>query len=151
MLISVIVLDVESRESEESEADAVNVSKHQRNPTLILIKLICMQKKLHHWVCCMKSSRMQYMMEMDQEYSDVESTCFDIQSCKTKKKNKKKKNYLIKAFRLLAQQKFILSPCLSHQLVWSQFVNINGKEGHNIPCNLHMEHLNRVLKETSRS
>ena len=60
----------------------------------------------------------------------------------------KRKNYSIEAFTLLAQQKFILSPRLSHQLVWSRFVNISGKEGHNIPCDLHMEHLNRVLKDS---
>ena len=60
----------------------------------------------------------------------------------------KRKNYSIEAFTLLAQQKFILSPRLSHQLVWSRFVNTSGKEGHNIPCDLHMEHLNRVLKDS---
>ena len=64
-----------------------------------------------------------------------------------------RKNYSIKAFTLLAQQKFILSPRLSHQLLWSRFVNTSGKEGSNVPCDLHMEHLNRVLKDyqTSRS
>ena len=60
----------------------------------------------------------------------------------------KRKNYSIEAFALLAQQKFILSPRLSQQLVWTRFVKTSGKEGHNIPCDLHMEHLNRVLKES---
>ena len=31
-------------------------------------------------------------------------------------------------------------------MVWSRCVNYSGKIGHNIPCDLHLEHLNRVLK-----
>ena len=60
-----------------------------------------------------------------------------IQSCK-----------IVEAFTLLAQQKFVCSSRLSHQLMWSRFVNTSGKKGHNIPCDLHMEHLNRVLKDS---
>ena len=32
------------------------------------------------------------------------------------------------------------------QLMWSQTVNIHGRQGKNIPCDLHMEHLNRECK-----
>ena len=31
--------------------------------------------------------------------------------------------------------------------VWSRVVNVRGGSGHNIPLDLHMEHLNRVLKD----
>ena len=58
-----------------------------------------------------------------------------------------RKNYACEAFNLLAQQRFILSPRLSQQLVWSRFINTRGGKGNNIPCDLHMEHLNRVLKD----
>ena len=36
----------------------------------------------------------------------------------------------------------------AYQLVWFQFVNIHGKgiPGHNIPCDLHIEHMNRLCK-----
>ena len=58
-----------------------------------------------------------------------------------------RKNYACEAFNLLAQEKFILSPRLSQQLTWSRFINTRGGKGNNIPCDLHMEHLNRVLKD----
>ena len=31
--------------------------------------------------------------------------------------------------------------------MWSRFINTRGGKGNNIPCDLHMEHLNRVLKD----
>ena len=55
-------------------------------------------------------------------------------------------NYSCEMFCTLAQHKFILSPRLAHQLQWSRFVNTHGKKGKNIPCDLHMEHLNRIVK-----
>ena len=36
--------------------------------------------------------------------------------------------------------------CKAAQLKWSRFVNTSGKQGGNIPCDLHLEHLNRRLK-----
>ena len=58
-----------------------------------------------------------------------------------------RKNYACEAFNLLAQQKFILSQRLSQQVKWSRFINARGGAGNNIPADLHMEHLNRVLKD----
>ena len=63
-------------------------------------------------------------------------------------KASKRNNYSIEAFTFLAQQQFVLSPRLAHQQLWSRFINTSGKEGHNVPCDLHMEHLNRVLKDS---
>ena len=59
----------------------------------------------------------------------------------------KRRNYTCEAFNLLAQEKFILSPRLSQQLIWSRFVNTQGGMGRNIPADLHMEHLDRILKD----
>ena len=56
------------------------------------------------------------------------------------------KNYTIEAFTLLAQHYFF-PPRLSQQLLWSGFINTQGKQGHNIPADLHMEHLNRSCKD----
>jgi hypothetical protein len=58
-----------------------------------------------------------------------------------------RKNYACEAFNFLAQEKFILSPRLSQQLIWSRFVNTHGGMGRNIPADLRMEHLNRILKD----
>ena len=57
------------------------------------------------------------------------------------------KNYTIEAFTLLAQHYYFFPPRLSQQLLWSRFVNTQGKKGHNIPADLHMEHLNRICKD----
>ena len=56
------------------------------------------------------------------------------------------KNYAIEAFSLLAQHKWFLPPCQAMQLMYSRFINVHGRIGHNVPCDLHMEHLNRVAK-----
>ena len=61
-------------------------------------------------------------------------------------KNAGRKNYSLEAFNLLMQEKYILSPREKAQLKWGRFVNTQGRQGCNIPCDLHMEHLNRRLK-----
>ena len=57
------------------------------------------------------------------------------------------KNYAIEAFTLLAQHYYFLPPQLAQQLLWSRFVNTQGRRGHNIAADLHMEHLNRICKD----
>ena len=56
-----------------------------------------------------------------------------------------RKNYTVEAFNLLVQT-ITLSPRKVAELKWNRTVNSVGREGHNIPCDLHMEHLNRRLK-----
>ena len=56
------------------------------------------------------------------------------------------KNYAIGALNLLIQYNHLLSPRQREQLVWSRFVNTKGKPGENKSCDIHMEHLNRVVK-----
>lgn len=55
-------------------------------------------------------------------------------------------NYSIEALILLAQYHFFLSPRLAQQLMWSRFINTHGWLGHNIPCDLYNEHINRACK-----
>ena len=55
-------------------------------------------------------------------------------------------NYAIEALTLLTQYHLLLSPRLAEQLKWSRFVNVHGRPGLNISCDLHMEHLNRMAK-----
>ena len=55
-------------------------------------------------------------------------------------------NYSIEALFLLAQYHLFLSPRLAQELIWSRFVNTQGWPGRNIPCDLHMEHINRACK-----
>lgn len=57
-----------------------------------------------------------------------------------------RKNYAIEAFTLLAQLNFTFSPRMAAQLKWSRTINVHGRPGRNVPCDLHMEHLNRTLK-----
>ena len=55
-------------------------------------------------------------------------------------------NYSIEAFTMLAQHHFLFSQRQSHQLIWGRFVNVHGLPARNIPCDLYMEHLNRICK-----
>ena len=56
-------------------------------------------------------------------------------------------NYSIEALTMLAQYHFLFTERLKKQLLWSRTVNTSGRPGKNIPCDLHMEHLNRECKQ----
>ena len=57
------------------------------------------------------------------------------------------KNYLKEAVNLVLQAK-TFSERKAGQLLWSRCINTQGQIGHNLPCNLHQEYLNRHLKGT---
>ena len=57
-----------------------------------------------------------------------------------------RRNYSLEAFILLSQYHLILPEKLAEQLKWSRFINTHGHAGHNISCDLHMEHLNKLAK-----
>ena len=59
-------------------------------------------------------------------------------------------NYAKEALKIVIQSK-ILSPKKLKELKWSRTINTHGRAGHNVPCDLHMEHLNRQLKRCIRS
>ena len=61
-------------------------------------------------------------------------------------KSGKRTNYSIEAFTLLAQYHYLFSPRMAAQLAWSRTINTHGRPGKNIPCDLHLEHLNRQVK-----
>ena len=56
-------------------------------------------------------------------------------------------NYASEAFHFTAQVTAAASPRVASQPLWSRVVNTKGKEGHNVPADMHMEHLNRTVKE----
>ena len=57
------------------------------------------------------------------------------------------KNYLKEAANLVLQAK-TFSERKVGQLLWSRCINTQGQIGHNLPCDLHQEYLNRHLKGT---
>ena len=57
-------------------------------------------------------------------------------------------NYANEALNLLCQYNYDLPAQQVEQLIWSRFVNTTGIKGGNIPADLHLEHLNRILKGT---
>lgn len=59
---------------------------------------------------------------------------------------KRKTKYALEAFLLLAQANIVLPPRLREQLLYSHFVNTKGVPGGNIPIDLHVEHVNSVVK-----
>jgi L1 cell adhesion molecule like protein len=64
--------------------------------------------------------------------------------------NTNRTNYSREALYLLCQHKYLLTKRQSLQLMYSRFVNTQEGKGNNIPCDLHMEHLNKVCKECIR-
>lgn len=56
------------------------------------------------------------------------------------------RNYAKEAMTLLLQVKYKLSERKVSQFTWGRFINTHGRKGCNIPCDLHMEHLNRRYK-----
>lgn len=63
----------------------------------------------------------------------------------------KRKNYSIEALNLLLQVNYLLSPREAAQVKWCRTVNTMNHQGHNIPMDLHLEHLNRRLKSILRN
>ena len=57
----------------------------------------------------------------------------------------KRYKYALEALRIQFQLK-ILPPHLVHNLTWGRFINTHGGDGHNIPCDLHNEHANKLFK-----
>ena len=53
-----------------------------------------------------------------------------------------RKNYAVEAPTLLFQYYFLFSPRMAMQLVWNRTVNVHGRTGRNVSCDLHMEYLN---------
>ena len=60
------------------------------------------------------------------------------------------RNYAKEAIILILQHMHF-SDRMRHQLLWSRCINTRGRRGTNIPCDLHLEHLNRRLKTILRS
>lgn len=60
-------------------------------------------------------------------------------------------NYAKEAVNILHQYYYLLTERQKMQLLWNRCVNTRGIIGQNIPCDLHMEHLNRRLKGIIRS
>lgn len=56
------------------------------------------------------------------------------------------RNYALEALTLLTQYFVTLPPNLAEQVKWSRFINTHGHQGQNISSDLHMEHLNRIVK-----
>ena len=53
--------------------------------------------------------------------------------------------YALEAATLLIKLQ-IFPERLQQQMIWSRFVNTSGRRAQNIPCDLHMEHLNHTAK-----
>jgi len=61
------------------------------------------------------------------------------------------KNYSKEALNLILRVNHLFSPREAAQVKWCRTVNTTNRQGHNIPMDLHVEHLNRRLKTTLRN
>lgn len=66
-------------------------------------------------------------------------------------KARKCHNYCKEVINLLLQYNFLFTERQAQQLKWCRVVNMQGKPGRNVPCDLHIEHLNRRLKGMIRN
>ena len=58
-------------------------------------------------------------------------------------------NYANEALLLLCQYKYLLPARFAEQLLCGRFINVHqGHPGSNIPADLHLEHLNRLIKDS---
>ena len=62
-----------------------------------------------------------------------------------------RKNYSTIAVDIHLLRHYHLSERQAAQLVWSRFISTHLRKGKNIPCDLHLEHLNRCLKDSLRN
>ena len=65
--------------------------------------------------------------------------------------NSNRTNYSNEVFNTLYQYECTFSPRLRCQLKWSRFVNVHGLPGKNVEADLHMEHINRIAKQSIRN
>ena len=65
-------------------------------------------------------------------------------------KASKRRNYAVEAANFLINET-LYPPRLKNQMLWSRFVNVKGRQGCNIPLDLHMEHMNRRVKAALRN
>ena len=56
-----------------------------------------------------------------------------------------RKNYAFEGINLQVQLQYLLSERLREQVTWGRFANIEGLQGHNISCDLYLEHLNKFV------
>ena len=61
-------------------------------------------------------------------------------------KDSGRKNYAAETCLVQLQYHYLMSQRMQTQLLYSRFINTHGIKGKNIPCDLHMEHLNRYFK-----
>ena len=60
-------------------------------------------------------------------------------------------NYSIEALNVLLQHNYLFPPRMKQQLLWERTVNVHGKQGKNISCNLYLKHVNRMCKNAMDS
>ena len=60
-------------------------------------------------------------------------------------------NYANEVLYMLCSLHFLLSLREAHQLVWNRTINWHsGIPGHNVACDLHLKHINRLCKDSIR-
>ena len=65
-------------------------------------------------------------------------------------KSSGRKNYAVEVLNMLCQYHYMLTPRKAQELIWSRFISTHNVPGHNIPCDLHQEHLNHIVKDAIR-
>ena len=91
-----------------------------------------------------------FLLKNSWEYGNGEIVCKNWKVFLMHFYHDRRTKYAWEALRLQFQLAN-LSPSLSLQVKWGRFMNTHGGAGHNIPCDLHNEHLNGLLKDIIHS
>ena len=65
-------------------------------------------------------------------------------------KSADRRNYAFEVINMLRQYEFDLPPRQAQELLYSRFISTHARPGHNIPEDMHQEHLNRIIKDAIR-
>ena len=59
--------------------------------------------------------------------------------------------YVLESINFISQVRALLSPRKAHEVIWSQFCSTQGGPGHNLSCDLRMEHFNNEMKKATNA
>ena len=59
--------------------------------------------------------------------------------------------YALEGINFISQVRALLSPRKAHEVIWSQFCSTQGGPGHNLSCDLRMEHFNNEMKKATNA
>ncbi|KAL5497630.1 hypothetical protein EMCRGX_G014138 [Ephydatia muelleri] len=113
-------------------------------PPLTIVKTLCSEMATISFAAKRSHSSADYVQEYAKEALSLGLLLLEFKDAV----REGHKNYCLEAFNFLMQYHYTLTPRCAEQMLWGRFISSESGPGGNISADLHMEHLNRILKET---